>query len=132
MTNNVKKIGFVYDSKTEYLRSIQKNKTYSKKFLKEFVAEFDTEETISEIIYALNSAGYKVEKIGNVSKLLKKIFQGKRWDIVFNIAEGICGRNRESQVPLLLEMFNIPYIGSDALTMGLTLDKTVADRKSVV
>jgi D-alanine-D-alanine ligase len=49
-------------------------------------------------------------------------------DVVFNITEGRKGRNRESQVPMLLELFNIPYIGSDALTMGLTLDKVIAKR----
>lgn len=49
-------------------------------------------------------------------------------DVVFNIAEGFLGRNRESQVPLILEMHGIPYIGSDALTMGLTLDKAMAKK----
>jgi len=120
-----RKIGFVYDSKTEYLK---KYRTYKKSFLNELVAEFDTDETISEIVYALSSAGHKVEMVGNVSNLLKSIIQGKRWDIVFNIAEGFCGRNRESQVPLLLELYKIPYIGSDALTMGLTMDKVLAKK----
>ncbi|MFQ3675022.1 MAG: hypothetical protein SNJ64_00575 [Endomicrobiia bacterium] len=118
-------IGFVYDSKIEYLK---KYKTYKKSFLNELVAEFDTDETISEIVDALISNGYKVDKVGNVSNLLKSIAKGKNWDIVFNIAEGLYGRNRESQVPLLLELYNIPYTGSDALTMGLTMDKVLAKK----
>jgi D-alanine-D-alanine ligase len=46
------------------------------------------------------------------------------------IAEGVRGRNRKSQVPSILELFDIPYAGSDALTMGVTLDKALA--KTVV
>ena len=33
-------------------------------------------------------------------------------DVVFNIAEGFKGRSRESQVPALLELLDIPYTGS--------------------
>jgi D-alanine-D-alanine ligase len=65
-------------------------------------------------------------RIGNALSLLDKLRRGEKWDIVFNVAEGVAGRNRESQVPVILEMFGVPYTGSDALTMGLTLDKAVA------
>ena len=112
------KIGFTYNAKADY-----KLKTGESK---EKIAEFDSEETLSEIEYSLKTSGHVIERIGNVNSLLKKLTQGKRWDIVFNIAEGIKGRNRESQVPVILELFNIPYTGSDALTMGITLDKAVA------
>ncbi len=47
-------------------------------------------------------------------------------DIVFNIAEGLNGVNRESQIPAMLEMLGIPYTGSDALTLGICLDKARA------
>src|SRR3989338_10595172 len=49
-------------------------------------------------------------------------------DIVFNIAEGYEGRNRESQAPILLEMLRIPYVGADGLTLGLTLDKVLTKK----
>jgi D-alanine-D-alanine ligase len=49
-------------------------------------------------------------------------------DIVFNIAEGLRGRNREAHIPALLEFLNIPYTGSDPLTLSLTLDKAMAKR----
>jgi D-alanine-D-alanine ligase len=49
-------------------------------------------------------------------------------DMVFNISEGMHGRNRESQVPILLEMRGIPFVGADALTLGLTLDKIMAKK----
>jgi D-alanine-D-alanine ligase len=44
-------------------------------------------------------------------------------DIVFNIAEGFNGNSRESQIPAMLDMLQIPYTGSDALTLGICLDK---------
>jgi D-alanine-D-alanine ligase len=47
-------------------------------------------------------------------------------DIVFNFAEGLIGVNRESHMPAMLEMLQIPYSGSDALTLGICLDKSRA------
>ena len=49
-------------------------------------------------------------------------------DIVFNISEGFKGRNRESQVPAILDLYDIPFAGADALTLGVTLDKVVAKK----
>lgn len=111
-------VGFTYDAQTDYKLMPED--------LPDKYAEFDFEETLVDIESAVKSAGHRVERIGNVRALLVKLMSGEKWDIVFNIAEGIKGRNRESQVPLILELFEIPYVGSDALTMGATLDKTVA------
>ena len=90
-------------------------------------AELDSIKTIDSIIEALETGGNRVKKIGNINNLLSQI-DHLDVDIVFNIAEGHYGRNRESQVPLLLEMKGIPYVGSDALTLGVTLDKIVAKK----
>ncbi len=49
-----------------------------------------------------------------------------RWDLVFNVAEGLYGRSREAQVPAILEAFNIIYTFSDPLTLALSLDKAAA------
>jgi len=68
-----------------------------------------------------------VERIGNVSSLLSRI-NDLKVDIVFNISEGLTGRNRESQVPILLEMAGIPFVGSDSLTLALSLDKIIAKK----
>jgi D-alanine-D-alanine ligase len=112
------KIGFTYDAKADYaLAPGDPGDKY---------AEFDSDATISEITGALGSTGHEVVKIGHARNLLKRVAAGEKWDIVFNIAEGVSGRNRESQVPAILEMFGIPYTGSDALAMGISLDKTVA------
>lgn len=44
-------------------------------------------------------------------------------DIVFNIAEGINGVSRESQIPAILDLLNIPYTASDPLTLATCLNK---------
>jgi D-alanine-D-alanine ligase len=44
-------------------------------------------------------------------------------DIVFNIAEGQKGVNREAHVPAICEFYGIPYSGSDPFTLSLCLDK---------
>ncbi len=111
-------IGFTYDAKADYpLGPGDPPDKY---------AEFDTDATLSEIESALLTSGHEIVRIGKADNLLKRLLSGERWDMVFNIAEGLKGRNRESQVPIILEMFNIPYTGSDGLTMGITLDKAVA------
>jgi len=112
------KIGFTYDAKADYklLPGDPPDK----------YAEFDSEQTLSEIESALKSGGHDVIRIGHARSLLERLLKGEKWDIVFNIAEGLKGRNRESQVPVILEMFEIPYAGSDGLTMAATLDKSVA------
>jgi D-alanine-D-alanine ligase len=47
----------------------------------------------------------------------------ERPDIVFNIAEGLRGPNREAHVPAICEFYGIPYSGSDPFTLALCLDK---------
>jgi len=114
-----KKIGITYDLKTDWEVNPEDPKDIS--------AEFDKPETVESVVTALESGGHTVKRIGNVENLLAQI-DGLDVDIVFNICEGIAGRNRESQVPMILEMKGIPYVGADALTLGLTLDKVVAKK----
>jgi D-alanine-D-alanine ligase len=44
-------------------------------------------------------------------------------DLVFNIAEGLHGEHRESQVPAILESLGVPFTGSGSITLALALDK---------
>jgi len=90
-------------------------------------AEFDKPETIDSIQGALESGGHQVKRIGNARNLLEQI-RDLDVDIIFNICEGYDGRCRESQVPILLDMHRIPYVGSDGLTLGVTLDKGLAKK----
>ncbi len=89
--------------------------------------EFDAEETIDAIRDVLKSDGHEVIKLGGDTGLVDRLRETSL-DIVFNIAEGLRGRNREAHIPALLEFLNIPYTGSDPLTLSLTLDKSMAKR----
>jgi D-alanine-D-alanine ligase len=89
--------------------------------------EFDSEETIDAIREVLLDDGYEVIKLGGDTSLIDRLRQSSV-HIVFNIAEGHQGRNREAHLPALLEFLNIPYTGSDPLTLSLTLDKSMAKR----
>ncbi|MFH0806887.1 MAG: ATP-grasp domain-containing protein [Elusimicrobiota bacterium] len=114
------KIGFTYDAKNDYkLESDDPPDKY---------AEFDSEETIQEITSALKTSGHNIIRIGNTKKLVENLHKGEKWDLVFNICEGVKGRNRESQAPAIFELYDIPYSGSDAASMALTLDKTLAKK----
>ncbi|MDD5617801.1 MAG: ATP-grasp domain-containing protein [Candidatus Omnitrophica bacterium] len=90
-------------------------------------AEFDHQETVDFIKESIESIGHKVLPIGNVGNLLKML-PDLKVDIVLNICEGVNSRNREAQVPIILETFGIPYIGSDGLTMSLALDKIMSKK----
>ena len=112
-------IGFTYDLKDDYLKA---------GFSEEEAAEFDGIETIEGIEGALVSLGHRVERIGTVKKLAELLVAGKRWDIVFNIAEGVSGIGREAQIPALLDAYDIPYVFSDQMVLSLCLHKGMTKR----
>lgn len=112
-------IGLTYDLKEDWRPSIDDPADLN--------AELDSQKTIEGLAAAIESAGHKVKRIGNVHNLLR-VIDDLGVDIVFNIAEGHTGRNRESQVPILLELKGIPFVGADALALGLTLDKILAKK----
>ncbi|MBV6343740.1 D-alanine--D-alanine ligase family protein, partial [Candidatus Magnetobacterium casense] len=99
-------------------------------FSSEETAEFDSEETIDCLAQSIKKAGYEVSAIGNIYDLVGQLARGMRWDLVFNISEGMYGRSREAQIPALLEAYAIEYTFSDPLTLALALDKAMA--KAVV
>ncbi len=111
-------VGLTYDLASDYL--LEENVP------EDFYGEFDSEETIDRLESAISNLGYSVYRIGNIEKLVAFLAQKQRVDVVFNIAEGRWGRNRESQIPALLEAYSIPYTFSDPLTLGLSLDKAFA------
>jgi D-alanine-D-alanine ligase len=113
------KVGITYNLKKDF--SEQENQPI------DFLEEFDAEETIDAIRKALEGEGHDVIKLGGDAGLIDRLRQTPV-DIVFNIAEGLHGRNREAHIPALLEFLNIPYTGSDPLTLSLTLDKAMAKR----
>ncbi|MBM3533821.1 MAG: D-alanine--D-alanine ligase [Alphaproteobacteria bacterium] len=108
------RVGFTYDLRDDYLKA-----GYSL----EETAEFDSVNTVESIEGALAGLGHEVERVGNVKALAARLVDGKRWDLIFNICEGMGGIGREAQVPALLDAYAIPYTFSDTLVMALTLHK---------
>ena len=90
-------------------------------------AEYDAPETIEAIRDALESYGHQVIPFEATAELPRQLMQTPV-DLVFNIAEGVAGRNREAAVPALCELMGIPYTGSDAATLSIALDKALSKR----
>ena len=91
------------------------------KLLADTYAEWDTWETINAVKDAIETF-HNVTMIEADHSAFEK-FKEYRPDIVFNIAEGFNGNGREAQIPAMLEMLQIPYTGSDPLTLSICLDK---------
>ncbi len=68
------------------------------------------------------------ERIGHLGAILPRLSPGERWDIVFNITEGLYGIAREAQVPALLDAYRIPYTFSDTSVLALTMHKALCKR----
>ncbi len=113
------KVGLTYDLREEYLLL---------GYGEEETAEFDRGETIDAIEGTLRSLGYRTDRIGSAKSLAKRLAAGDRWDMVFNIAEGLNGFGREALVPALLDDYGVPYTFSDPLVLSLTLHKGMAKR----
>lgn len=87
--------------------------------------EFDPPHTIELIKQAIENAGHEylfIEANENVQKNLENFNP----DLVFNRAEGLRGESRESFVPAILEMLEIPYVGSGPATLAVCLNKAWA------
>jgi D-alanine-D-alanine ligase len=112
-------VGMTYDLRKDYIE---------RGYKEEDTAEFDSEETIDRLENAIRSLGHETCRIGNIFALTSQLAKGGKWDMVFNICEGMHGRSREAQVPAILEAFGIPYTFSDPLVCAVTLDKAIAKR----
>lgn len=82
---------------------------------------------LSEVEYVernLRILGHKVILINGIETFVKNIFKYKAsCDIIFNMVEGYKSRNREGLLPAICEAFNIPYTGTDAFGLSLSLNK---------
>ncbi len=110
----MRKIGLTYDLRSEYLLEGYDD---------EETAEFDRPDTIDSLETALRELGCDVDRIGRCKSLVSRLAAGDRWDLVFNICEGMHGVSRESQVPALLDLYQIPYTFADPLVMSVCLHK---------
>lgn len=119
------KIALTYSSKEgllqEYLRKHRKDPIHND-IPEDFFAEGDSPETINAVIQALNSAGHRVKGF-EASNHIASELENYDPDLVFNMAEGLWGDFRESFVPSVCERLQIPYTGSDPLSLAVCLNK---------
>ena len=113
------RVGLVYDLRADWL---------ARGYGEEETAEFDRGSTLDALDAALAQLGHTVERVGGLFELAGRLVGGARWDLVFNIAEGMHGFGREAQVPALLDAWRLPYTFADPLCAALTLHKGMAKR----
>lgn len=85
-------------------------------------AENEPEETVEALEAAFQALGHEPIRIGPARNLLRRM-EAPGFDVGISIAEGARSRNREGEAPALFELMGVPFLGSDALTMSLSLDK---------
>ncbi|MDP2344563.1 MAG: hypothetical protein Q8O67_26670 [Deltaproteobacteria bacterium] len=88
-------------------------------------AEYDSEATIEKLARAIASHGHDVVKLEATADIVRTL-PAAGVDLVFNLSEGQRGRGREAHVPALCELLGLPFTGSDAATMAVSLDKQLA------
>ena len=110
------KVGLTYDTRDDF------------KFVsdepEDWDAEFEVSTAIDDIAHAIEDEGNEAVFIGSGKKLLENFrhFENSV-DVVFNIAEGYFGRAREAQIPAMLELAGVPYVGSDSYALALAANK---------
>src|SRR6266540_3662561 len=109
------RIGLAYNEKPDSAPAEEPSST------NDAFAEWDDPSTIAAVEQALG-------RFGTVTRLeADQFFPQKlalaRPDLVFNMVEGLHGQSREALVPAICEYLNIPYTGSDPLTLALSLHK---------
>lgn len=108
------RVGFTYDLRDAWL---------AEGLGEEETAEFDSQGTIEAIAGHLAARGFALDRIGHHRALVARLAAGERWDLVFNICEGLAGFGREALVPALCEAYGIPCVFSDSLVLALALHK---------
>ena len=86
-------------------------------------AEYEPEETVETLEKVVRHIGHTPVRVGPAEELRRQLCEGLELDAAINISEGARTRNREAHAPILLEMAGVPCLGSDALTLSLSLDK---------
>jgi len=121
------RIGFAYNQKPDLpvvpvdATSLESRPDEEPPSKTDVYAEWDSAETIDAVASALSAYG-EVIRLEATEEFPERL-RAERPDIVFNIAEGLRGSNREAHVPAICEFFDVPFSGSDPFTLSLCLHK---------
>ena len=108
------RVGFAYNVKHQTGEGLERQ------------LDFDAPETIEAIIKTIEGLGHTVVRIEADEKAFDKLREQKsQIELVFNIAEGLWGDARESQIPLFCEILRIPYTHSSPTTHAVSLNKNL-------
>ncbi len=106
-----------------FIYNVKHNTNYSTEGSQEDI-EFDSVDVIEAIEKTIKKLGHEVIKMEADLTAFSKLQKHKAdIDLVFNIAEGLSGDARESQVPIFCEMLGIPYTHSSPTTHAIKLNK---------
>ena len=106
------RIGFAYDEPQENGGPDQ---------VETVAAEYEDERTLSWMRSVLQTVGPVTDLPWGPDVAAR--FAKAKLDVVFNVTEATSGRNRESLLPALAEAKGVPCIGTDAVGLGIALDK---------
>jgi D-alanine-D-alanine ligase len=109
------RIGLAYNEKPDPAPDAESDSTG------DAFAEWDDPSTINAVEQALGPFGSIIRLEADQFFPQKVVLA--RPDLVFNMAEGLHGQSREALVPAICEYLDIPYTGSDPLTLALSLHK---------
>lgn len=108
------RIGVIYDKLQVQISDTEEEKCA-------YEQEIQTKEIISKIL----KGRYDVIEIEANREIIQTLIKSKI-DLAFPLCTGIRGESRQSQIPAILEMLQIPYIGSGILGHALALNKSAA------
>jgi D-alanine-D-alanine ligase len=119
--------------KIALLHNVRRHYPDPKDYRHQLEGDFDDPITIKWFIKHLKNLGFEVIPIEANEKAYLKLYRlREKIDLVFNVSEGLHGKDRELQIPAMLEMLKIPYTGSSPLVQGLILDKAKAKEIFIV
>ncbi len=93
-------------------------------------AELFSQEYVDRVVSALEELGHKVSPVevsGPPGEVVDKLIDS-RPDLIFNLAEGVGGKRRESYYPAMYELMGIPYTGGTPGLLHVGLDKRLAEK----
>jgi D-alanine-D-alanine ligase len=120
------RIGFAYNQKPDVVGLVSAKASEPRAeeeppSISDAYAEWDSAQTIDAVAAALSAFGDVIRL--EATRDFPFRLRDEQPDIVFNIAEGLRGPNRESHVPAICEFLDLPYSGSDPFTLSLCLNK---------
>lgn len=93
-------------------------------------AERFSQEYVDRVVSAIEELGHHVSPVevsGSPGEVVDNLIDS-RPDLIFNLAEGVGGKRRESYYPAIYELLGIPYTGGTPGLLHVGLDKRLSGK----